>query len=196
MIFISFRKSNPEFSYHYKNYNTGIKMKKILLSISALMIIMAGINAQDAESTLTRLGQEAPAFKCTTVDGTVIDTEALKGKVVWINFFATWCPPCKKELPVLEKNVMEKYSNNPDFVLVVLGREHTMDEMKEFAGSTGLKLPFAPDEGRKVFSLYAAQSIPRNVIIGRDGKIAIQTIGYTESEFSELENKVAALLEE
>ena len=171
-------------------------MKKILLSISALMIIMAGINAQDAESTLTRLGQEAPAFKCTTVDGTVIDTEALKGKVVWINFFATWCPPCKKELPVLEKNVMEKYSNNPDFVLVVLGREHTMDEMKEFAGSTGLKLPFAPDEGRKVFSLYAAQSIPRNVIIGRDGKIAIQTIGYTESEFSELENKVAALLEE
>lgn len=91
---------------------------------------------------------------------------------------------------------MGKYSDNPDFVLVVLGREHTMDEMKEYASNTGLKLPFAPDEGRKIFSLYAAQSIPRNVIIGRDGKIAIQTIGYTESEFRKLENQVAGLLEE
>lgn len=171
-------------------------MRRILLSIGALIIIVIGINAQDGESTLTRIGQKAPAFTCTTVDGTVIDTEAMQGKVIWINFFATWCPPCKKELPLLEKNVMEKYRNNPDFIMVVLGREHSMDEMKEYANSTGLKLPFAPDEGRKIFSLYATQSIPRNVIIGRDGKIAIQTIGYTESEFTKLENQVAGLLEE
>lgn len=171
-------------------------MKRILLSIAALMIISSGLKAQDGESTLTRVGQEAPAFKCTTVDGKVIDTKELKGKVIWINFFATWCPPCKRELPVLEKNVMEKYRDNPDFVLVVLGREHTMDEMEEYANNTGLKLPFAPDEGRKIFSMYASQSIPRNVIIGRDGRIAIQTIGYTEAEFTKLEDQVADLLEE
>ena len=171
-------------------------MKRILLIIAALMIIMTCVNAQDGESTLTKVGQEAPAFTCTTVDGTVIDTKAMQGKVIWINFFATWCPPCKRELPVLEKNVMEKYKDNPDFVLVVLGREHTMEEMKDYANSTELKLPFAPDEGRKIFSMYATQSIPRNVIIGRDGKIAIQTIGFTESEFSILEKQVADLLEE
>ena len=170
-------------------------MKKILLSISTLLIIMTGLNAQDGESTLTSVGQEAPAFKCTTVDGTVIDTKEMKGKIIWINFFATWCPPCKKELPVLENNVLKKYIDNPDFVLVVLGREHTMDEMKEYAETTGLKMPFAPDEERKIFSMYATQSIPRNVIIGKDGKIALQTIGYTESEFSKLEKQVADLLE-
>ncbi len=170
-------------------------MKRILFTLSTLIILITGLNAQDGESTLTRIGQEAPAFTCTTVDGTIIDTKEMKGKVIWINFFATWCPPCKKELPVLEKNIMEKYMDNPDFVLVVLGREHTMEEMKDYAGSTGLKLPFAPDEGRKIFNMYATQSIPRNVIIGRDGKIAIQTIGYTESEFTKLQNEVAGLLE-
>ncbi|MDT8400990.1 MAG: TlpA disulfide reductase family protein [Bacteroidales bacterium] len=171
-------------------------MKKILLAISTLLIIFSSAPAQDDESTLTRPGQEAPAFKCTTIDGRLIDTQAMKGKVIWINFFATWCPPCKKELPVLEKNVMEKYRDKPDFVLVVLGREHTMDEMKEYAVSTKLKLPFAPDEGREIFSMYATQSIPRNVIIGKDGKIAVQSIGYTEAEFAQLEKKVASLLEE
>jgi len=170
-------------------------MKRILLSISILVICVLTSCAQNGESTLTSVGQEAPAFKCTTIDGTVIDTKEMKGKVIWINFFATWCPPCKKELPVLENNVLKKYIDNPDFVLVVLGREHTMDEMKEYAETTGLKMPFAPDEERKIFSMYATQSIPRNVIIGKDGKIAVQTIGYTESEFSKLEKQVADLLE-
>ncbi|MBS0011552.1 MAG: redoxin domain-containing protein, partial [Bacteroidales bacterium] len=98
-------------------------MKRFLLSIGLSIIIITAINAQDGESTLTRVGQEAPAFSCTTVEGDLVDTKAMKGKVIWINFFATWCPPCKKELPALEKNVMDRYGDNPDFVLVVLGRE-------------------------------------------------------------------------
>lgn len=170
-------------------------MKKLLLGLSAAFLLMTGSSAQDGESTLTKVGQVAPAFTCTTIDGTVIDSEEMKGKVIWINFFATWCPPCKKELPVLEANVMDKYRDNSDFVLVVLGREHTMEEMKEFARTTGLDLPFAPDEEREIFSKYASQSIPRNVIIGRDGKIAVQSIGYTESEFAKLEEKLADLIE-
>ncbi|MDZ7739764.1 MAG: TlpA disulfide reductase family protein [Bacteroidales bacterium] len=169
-------------------------MKRIFLSLAAVFSVITGISAQDGESTLTKVGQVAPAFTCTTIDGTVIDSEELKGKVIWINFFATWCPPCKKELPVLEKNVMDKYRDDPGFVLVVLGREHSMEEMKEYAESTGLDLPFAPDKEREIFSKYASQSIPRNVIIGRDGKIAVQSIGYTESEFAKLEEKLAELI--
>jgi len=171
-------------------------MKRFFLITGIIMIIITAASAQNGESTLTKIGQEAPAFKAVTVDGQIVDTKEMKGKVIWINFFATWCPPCKRELPVLQKNVMDKYRNNEDFVLVVLGREHTMKEMKEYASSTGLKLPFAPDENRKIFSKYASQSIPRNVIIGKDGKIAVQSIGYTEEEFAKLEKKVADLLEE
>jgi len=170
------------------------KMKRVITSLSLLMIIMTAINAQKDESTLTEVGQVAPAFECETVDGHIINTTKMKGKVIWVNFFATWCPPCKRELPVLQENVMNKYKDNPDFELVVLGREHTMDEMKKYAKDTDLKLPFAPDEGRKIFDMYANSSIPRNVIIGKDGKIAIQSIGFTESEFAKLEEELSELL--
>lgn len=169
-------------------------MKKILTISALAFILMNFISAQSSTATLTEVGQEAPAFICTTVDGSVIDSQEMKGRVIWINFFATWCPPCKKELPVLQEKIMEEYGENPDFVLVVLGREHNMEEMKGFAASTGLQLPFAPDPERKIFSLYAESTIPRNVIIDREGKISYQSVGYTEEEFSKLEEHLKGLL--
>lgn len=150
--------------------------------------------AQNDSTTLNRVGDKAPSFVCKTIDGKEINTKELKGKVIWINFFATWCPPCKKELPVLQKNVYEKYRNNKDFVLVVVGREHTTEELVKFAEEKEYDLPFAPDVGRKIFSLYATQSIPRNVIIDKKGKISFQSSGYTEEEFKRIEDHVAGLL--
>ena len=151
--------------------------------------------AQEDESTINKVGDKAPTFLATTIDGKVIDTKELKGKVIWVNFFATWCPPCKKELPVLQENVYKKYKNNDDFVLVVLGREHNAEELKEFAAKWEYDLPFAPDIEREIFSKYAKLSIPRNVIIDQDGIISLQSIGFTEKEFAEIEEHVAALLQ-
>lgn len=165
-----------------------------LISIIFISLLSVSLAAQEGDGTKNKVGDKAPAFKATTFDGKVIDSNALKGKVIMVNFFATWCPPCKKELPVLEKNVAEKYRNNSDFVLVVLGREHDMDEMKKYAEETGLKLPFAPDMERKIFDLYAEASIPRNVIIDKKGNISYQSIGYSEEEFAVLEKHLADLL--
>jgi peroxiredoxin len=165
-----------------------------LLIMALILLLPAGLKAQEGDGTLNKTGSKAPDFTATTVDGKTIDTKAMKGKVIMVNFFATWCPPCKKELPVLEKNVAEKYANNSDFVLVVLGREHDMAEMKKYAEETGLKLPFAPDVERKIFSMYAEASIPRNVIIDKKGNISYQSIGYTEEEFAVLEKHLADLL--
>lgn len=165
-----------------------------LVSLIFISLLSLSLSAQNGDGTKNSVGDKAPAFKATTVDGKSIDSNALKGKVIMVNFFATWCPPCKKELPVLEKNVAEKYRNNSDFVLVVLGREHDMDEMKKYAEETGLKLPFAPDVERKIFDLYAESSIPRNVIIDKKGNISYQSIGYTEEEFDVLEKHLANLL--
>lgn len=64
-------------------------MKRILLSLTALFLLITASSAQNDESTLTVVGQIAPAFTCTTIDGTVIDSEEMTGKVIWVNFFAT-----------------------------------------------------------------------------------------------------------
>jgi thiol-disulfide isomerase/thioredoxin len=169
-------------------------MIKKAITLLFIFTLTASIMAQEDESTLNKVGDMAPAFKATTIDGKLIDTKELKGKVIWVNFFATWCPPCKKELPVLEENVYKKYLENDDFVLVVLGREHTVEELKAFAEEFKHKLPFAPDIERKIFALYAKQSIPRNVIIDKEGNISLQSIGYTEKEFAEIEEHVSNLL--
>lgn len=169
-------------------------MKRIISILFIMTAVTLSVNAQEEDGTKNKIGDKAPDFVCKTIDGKTIDTRELRGKVIMINFFATWCPPCKKELPVLQKNIAEKYQGNSNFVLVVLGREHNMDEMVKYASETSLKLPFAPDVERKIYSLYADVTIPRNIIIDKKGMISYQSIGYTEEEFRILEDHLAGLL--
>ena len=150
--------------------------------------------AQD-EFTLAKEGEQAPDFTFETAPGKTQKLSALKGKVVWINFFATWCPPCRKELPHLQKEVYDKYVENEDFVLIILGREHSWDEVNKFKTEQGFTMPFYPDPGRKVFSVYAKQNIPRNFIIDKDGKIAVSSIGFNEEDFEKIKTKVATLIQ-
>jgi peroxiredoxin len=169
-------------------------MKKTLLSLFTGIILISTINGQADKSTLTKVGDKAPAFSCVTTDGKTIDINKLQGKIIMINFFATWCPPCNSELPVLQKNIWEKYKDNKDFVLVIVGREHTEKEVKDFVTVKKFTMPFAPDPKRAIFNLYATQSIPRNVIIGKDGKIIFQSTGYTPEEFKKVESLLAEKL--
>ena len=159
-----------------------------------MLLAFVVVSAQEEETTLVKAGEKAPLFTCKTIDGKTIDLAKLKGKVIMINFFATWCGPCNQELPVLQKNIWEKYRNNPDFVLIVLGREHTEQEVIDFAKKKNLDLPFAPDVERKIFSLYAKSSIPRNVIIDKKGVIVLHEIGYTPEAFQEIEDMLAGML--
>lgn len=169
-------------------------MKRISLLLVLIFAGMGLANSQEGDGSLLKVGDVAPQFTATTIDGKVIDLAKSKGKIVMVTFFATWCGPCNQELPVLEKNIWSKYKNNQNFVLVVLGREHDMKTVKEFSVTKNLNLPFAPDEKREVFAKYAEKNIPRNVIIGKDGKIAFQSVGYTEAEFKKMEDELAALL--
>ena len=104
-----------------------------------------------------------------------------------LNFFATWCGPCNSELPVMQNNIWDKYKDRPDFILVILGREHNEQEVRDFVENKHFTMPFAPDPNREIFKLYATQNIPRNVVIGKDGRILFQSMGYTEEEFKKLE---------
>ncbi len=166
-------------------------MKKFLVSAVSILVLSGITSAQTDNTTLTKIGDKAPVFSCTTIDGQPFDLSSMKGKIVIINFFATWCGPCNSELPVLQKNIWEKYKNNKSFRLIILGREHSAQEVSDFVKAKSFTMPFAPDPGREIFKLYATQSIPRNVIVGKDGKIIFQSIGYTEPEFKKIEKILA-----
>ncbi|WP_167618420.1 TlpA family protein disulfide reductase [Maribellus sediminis] len=168
--------------------------KNFLLGL-LLLFFSVSTFAQD-EFTLATEGQAAPDFTFETAPGKTMKLSDLKGKVVWINFFATWCPPCRKELPHLQKEVYDKYADNEDFVLIILGREHSWDEVKKFKNEQGFTMPFYPDPKREVFAIYAKQNIPRNFIIDKEGKIAVSSIGFNESDFEKIKTKVAELISE
>jgi peroxiredoxin len=162
-------------------------MKAIVLSFLLLIFSYLTGYTQDDPSTLLKNGTAAPVFTCKTIDGKEFDLSKAKGKIVMINFFATWCGPCNQELPVLQEAIWEKYKNDPNFALIVLGREHSEKEVKEFVKKHKFTMPFAPDPGREIFKLYASQNIPRNVIIDKEGKIIFQNIGYTKEDFQVIE---------
>lgn len=165
------------------------------LSILVLLAFFA-INtfAQD-EFTLVKEGDSAPDFSISMEDGSVKKLSDMKGKVIWINFFANWCPPCRKELPHLEKDVFEKLKTNKNFEVLVIGREHDWETVNKFKADNNYSLPFYPDPERDIFSKYAKQNIPRNFIIDKDGKIAVASIGFEEEEFNKIIEKVENLLQ-
>lgn len=139
----------------------------------------------EAESTLTKVGEDAPAFECTTLDGKTVDLKSLRGKVVLVNFFATWCGPCMAEMPHLEKEVWQKFKDK-NFAMVAIGREHENKELGDFPKKRQVTFPVAGDPKRKIYSRFATQSIPRNYVIDANGKIAFQSVGYAEPEFAKM----------
>lgn len=169
-----------------------MKTKQLLLVIT-LLAFTSSLFAQD-EFTLVKVGENAPDFSFASENGQSKKLSDLKGKVVWINFFATWCGPCRKELPHLQKEVYDKLKNNKNFELIILGREHTWEEINKFTIDNKFNMPFYPDAGRKVFSLYAKQNIPRNFIIDKEGKIVLASTGFNEKEFEEIVEKVQSLM--
>jgi thiol-disulfide isomerase/thioredoxin len=120
-------------------------------------------------------GKQAPKFHLTSIDGAKLDSEAWKGKPVLLDFWTTWCAPCRKDLPVLEKI----YNEHREQGLVVIGVNggEEAELVRKFLAAEHISYPVALTEGSDILAAYGVAAFPTYVLIGADGKIAGHQIG-------------------
>ena len=151
-----------------------------------LMALIAWMG-QAQEADVVKMGDSMPAFRVVSDKGeTLLSTDQLKGKVVLVNFFATWCPPCQKELAAVQQTLWPKYKDNGQFALVVIGREHDEAELATYNEKKGFTFPLYPYKNRSIYAAFAQSLIPRSYLFDQEGKVIRATKGYTEEEFAEL----------
>ena len=167
-------------------------MKK---SIPFLLILLAPLfsRAQVSDpSTKARLGDAAPNFNFHISRNHAVNLNDYKGKIVMIDFFATWCLPCRIELNHVQDEIWHKYENNQNFTLLSFGFQEGWDDVLTFKDKYGYTFSMLPDEQGKIFKLFAAQSIPRTIVLDQNQKIIYQYTGYNEYELK----KLTALIEQ
>lgn len=153
-------------------------------------------NTSDAVGYIVKVGDEAPDFEMTLTSGDKVKLSSLRGKVVMLQFTASWCGVCRKEMPFIEKDIWRKHKNNPSFALLGIDRDEPLPRVKAFIKQTGVTYPLGLDPGADIFALYAERNagITRNVLIDRDGRIVMMTRLYDEEEFASLCKKINELL--
>ena len=178
-----------------KNNLTLILMLVVTLALLALMFlwnpteVKAAPAPQSQEqieaSTIAKQGTEAPDFKVEMFDGKSIRLSDLRGKVVLVNFWATWCPPCREELTRVQKEIIDRFAGQ-EFVFLPISRGEELHTVEAFRKRMGYTFPMGLDPDQRIFRRYATNYIPRNFLIDRDGKVVLASIGYDKAEFAHL----------
>lgn len=156
-----------------------------------------GDNLDDSRGYIVKVGDIAPDFEMTLANGETIQLSSLRGKVVMLQFTASWCGVCRKEMPYIEKDIWNKHKNNPEFALYGIDREEPVEKVNELIEKTGVTYPIGLDPDAGIFTLYAEEKagITRNVIIDRDGRIVMLTRFFELEEFGEMVAVIDGLLE-
>jgi peroxiredoxin len=154
----------------------------VALLAASLALPAATTDDDLAKTTLTKAGNLAPPFAGTAITGESLVLDQLTGKVVVLSLFATWCGPCNAELPHVEKELWQAFRGR-GLVVLAIAREEGPDKLRPFAAKLGLTFPLLPDQERKIFRLFATNYIPRLYVIGADGRIKFQSVGFDEDEF-------------
>lgn len=132
------------------------------------------------------IGNEAPNFSLTDVNGKQTSLSDFKGKAIILDFFASWCPPCRQEVPDFVE--LQKAYGDKDFTVVGVALVNAKDA-KDFAGEFGVNYPVLVDDG-KVSDLYGPiRSIPTTFILDKSGKIVKMYIGFRTKDVFERDIK-------
>lgn len=168
-----------------------------------LFFLSIGVQAQSPVKEIpaeygyiVKIGQQVPDFDLTTTNGKTIRMADLKGKVVMLQFTASWCGVCRKEMPHIESDIWKKHQNNKNFAIYGIDLDEPKDIVEKFAKQIPVTYPLALDPKGGIFYQFAEKGagVTRNVIVDKTGKIVYMTRLYKKEEFQEMKKVIANLL--
>jgi peroxiredoxin len=158
---------------------------------AALAVAVGGTGATQVSAPEAR---SAPDFTLRSAEGPAVRLQEQRGRVVMVNFWATWCGPCRQEMPHLNR----LYGKYRDAGFTLLGVNIDEDQAKavSLAARLGLQFPVLLDTDKKVSRLYDLSTMPSTVLIDRDGRMRYVHLGYREGYESTYERQIRELLKE
>jgi peroxiredoxin len=175
-------------------------MKIILISTLVIIFGLSVCYAQEKKADdagyIVKKGDKAPDFLITEAGGKSYRLSDLRGKVVMLQFTASWCSVCRKEMPFIEKEIWQEKKNS-GLVIIGIDRDEPADKVLKFKKDMSITYPLALDPGAGIFSLYALKEagVTRNVIVDRNGKIIFLTRLFDRPEFDSMKKAIFAELD-
>lgn len=156
------------------------------------LLVLVGSGMNKSQQATIGVGQVVPEFSLTTFDGQQIIPADLAGKVVVLNFWASWCKPCEQEAADLEAAWLE-YKDRGDVVFLGVDYVDTEPEAREYLEKFNITYPNGPDLGTRISQSFRIRGVPETYFIGQDGKLADFQIGPFAS-LSQIKGKIEPLL--
>ena len=173
-------------------------MTSRFLILLILFFSSSTINAQEADENgfLVQVGNIAPLFTAELTDGTVFDLENQRGKIVMLQFTASWCSVCRKEMPYIEDDIWQKLKED-NFILIGVDRDEALEVVLRYQQKMEITYPLALDPNAEIFGRYAdlKAGVTRNVVIDENGKIIYLSRLFDLDDFYEMRDVIFKAVE-
>jgi peroxiredoxin len=166
----------------------------LIRSLQAAALALGVLHAGTACATAPAPDAVAPDFTLRAVDGRNLRLRALRGQVVLVNFWATWCGPCREEMPRLQA-LYDKYRAS-GFVLLGVNVDEDPRSALGIAQQLKVSFPVLLDTDKSVSRLYDLRTMPSTVLIGRDGRVRFLHRGFRDGVESDYDAQIRGLLKE
>jgi peroxiredoxin len=168
-------------------------MKRALLPILLLAAILLAIAGLQFAQHAPRTGYSAADFSLPALDGTTVQLAALRGRLVFLNFWATWCPPCREEMPGMEA-LYRRFAGRDFAMLAVSQDEQGAETVAPFVKEMGLTFPVLLDPEGTLPPRYGVTGYPETFLIDRNGEVVHHTIGPADWNSPEMVAYIEQLL--
>jgi peroxiredoxin len=166
----------------------------LLIGLAAVFFFGIGERPQQPPAGRAKIGMEAPDFTLKDMQGNSVTLSQYRGKVVFLNFWASWCPPCREEMPSMER-LHEVYAGR-EFVMLAVNVEQNINDVRAFLQKSPHTFPILLDAEARAQGLYGVYRFPETFLIDKNGRIVEHYLGARDWSSIEFLGKINSMMKE